>query len=523
MPVRSPYPDVEIPDVSLFDFLFSGFGERAGAPALIDGASGATITFGELEGMVGKIAAALAERGIGAGDVVALFAPNTPHYTAVFHGILRANAIVTSINSLYTPGELAHQLEDSGAKLLFTVSPFLDRALAAAAEVGLSADAIVVLDGAEGHVSLRDLLATTAEPPAQTVTGADTAVLPYSSGTTGRAKGVVLTHRNLVANLQQIAAPSHVTSDTKILAVLPFFHIYGMTVMMNQGLHQRATVVTMPRFDLQEFLRIISEYRVNRVYIAPPVAVALAKHPIVDQYDLSCIDVIISGAAPLDAELGHAVAKRLGCTVLQGYGMTELSPVSHSMPDDRPDLDLNSCGFAIPNVVSKLVDPETGEEVGPGERGELWVKGPNVMSGYLNNAEATAITLDDEGYLHTGDVATVTEDGVFTIVDRVKELIKYKGYQVPPAELESLLLTHDKIADAAVIGVRDAEGEEVPKAFVVPQEGADLTADDVMTFVAERIAPHKKVRVVEFIDQIPKSASGKILRKDLRAREAERA
>jgi len=268
----------------------------------------------------------------------------------------------------------------------------------------------------------------------------------------------------------------------------------------------------------------VQEHKVTRFFAVPPVILALAKHPIVDQYDLSCIDVIFSGAAPLDAELGHAVAKRLGCTVLQGYGMTELSPVSHSMPDDRPDLDLNSCGFAIPNITCKIVDPETGEEVGPGVPGELWVKGPNVMAGYLNNPEATAATLDDEGYLHTGDVATVTEDGVFTIVDRVKELIKYKGYQVPPAELEALLLTHEKIADAAVIGVRDAEGEEVPKAFVVRQEGAsDLTEEDVMTFVAERIAPHKKVRVVEFIDQIPKSASGKILRKDLRAREQARA
>jgi acyl-CoA synthetase (AMP-forming)/AMP-acid ligase II len=521
MPVRSPYPDVEIPDVSLVDFLFTDFGERAGAPALIDGASGATITFAELQGMVARIAAALAERGIGAGDVVALFAPNTPYYVAVFHGILRANAVVTSVNSLYTAGELAHQLADSGAKMLFTVSPFLDRATAAAAEVGIPTDAIVVLDGAEGHPSLRDLLATAAEPPVHSVSGAETAVLPYSSGTTGRAKGVILTHRNLVANLCQIAPLGTVTSDSRILAVLPFFHIYGMTVMMNQGLHKRATVVTMPRFDLQEFLRVISEYRVGRVYIAPPVAVALAKHPIVDQYDLSCIDVIFSGAAPLDAELGHAVAKRLGCTMLQGYGMTELSPVSHCIPDDRPDMDLNSCGVAIPNIECKLVDPESGREVGPGERGELWVKGPNVMSGYLDNPEATALTLDEDGYLHTGDVATVTEDGVFTIVDRVKELIKYKGYQVPPAELEALLLTHDKIADAAVIGVRDAEGEEVPKAFVVRQEsGADLSEGDVMTFVAERIAPHKKVRVVEFIDQIPKSASGKILRKDLRAREA---
>ena len=523
MPIRSPYPDVEIPDVSLHEFLFGDFGDRAGVPALIDGSSGASITFGELDAMVTTIAAALAERGIGPGDVVGVFAPNSPHYAAVFHGILRANAIVTSVNSLYTPGELAHQLADSGAKLLITISAFLDRATAGAAQAGLPADAVIVLDAAEGHTTLRDLLATTATPPARTVTGADTAVLPYSSGTTGRAKGVILTHRNLVANLVQIAEMGSVSEDTKILAVLPFFHIYGMTVMMNQGLHKRSTVVTMPRFDLQEFLRVISEHRVSRVYIAPPVAVALAKHPIVDQYDLSCVDVIFSGAAPLDAELGHAVAKRLGCTVLQGYGMTELSPVSHCMPDEGPALDLNSCGFAIPNVESKLVDPETGREVGPGERGELWVKGPNVMTGYLNNPEATAATLDDDGYLHTGDVATVTAEGVFTIVDRVKELIKYKGYQVPPAELEALLLTHDKIADAAVIGVRDAEGEEVPKAFVVQQDGTDLTEDEVIAYVAERIAPHKKVRVVEFIDQIPKSASGKILRKDLRAREAEKA
>ncbi len=288
------------------------------------------------------------------------------------------------------------------------------------------------------------------------------------------------------------------------------------------GLHSRATVVTMPRFDLPEFLRVISEHRVQRVYIAPPVAVALAKHPIVDQYDLSCIDVIFSGAAPLDAELGHAVAKRLGCTVLQGYGMTELSP---GEPLHARTTVLTSTSTAAasrsPTSSASSSTRRPARRSGPASAASCAVKGPNVMAGYLNNPEATAITLDDEGYLHTGDVATVTDEGVFTIVDRVKELIKYKGYQVPPAELEALLLTHDKIADAAVIGVRDADGEEVPKAFVVRQEnGADLTAEDVMTFVAERIAPHKKVRVVEFIEQIPKSASGKILRKDLRAREA---
>ncbi len=520
MVVRSPYPDVEIPEVSLFDFLFTDFGDRSDAAAFIDGSSGTAVTFGDLKDLVLRIAAGLAERGVGAGDVVGIFAPNSPHWVAVFHGILRANAAVTTVNSLYSAGEVAHQLIDSGAGLLFTISPFLDRATAAMREAGRSEDSIIVLDGAEGFTSLRDLVAGAGEPPANQALPADTAVLPYSSGTTGRAKGVILTHRNLVANLCQCQPVFQIESSSRILAVLPFFHIYGMTVMMNNGLHRRATVVTMPKFDLTEFLRVISEHQVSTVYIAPPIAVALAKHPAVDRFDISCVETVLSGAAPLDAELGHAVAKRLGCEVRQGYGMTELSPVSHAIPRDKPDMDLNSVGVALPNTVCKLVDPETGEEVGPGGRGELWVAGPNVMSGYLNNPEATAITLDDEGFLHTGDVAEVTEEGVFSIVDRVKELIKYKGYQVPPAELEALLLTHDGIADVAVIGVRDADGEEVPKAFVVRQSGVELSAEDVMAFVAMRIAPHKKVRVVEFIEQIPKSASGKILRKDLRAREA---
>ena len=522
MSMRSQYPDVEIPDVSLTEFLFAdGFGDRADAPAFLDGTTGKSLSYTQFHDYVEKIAAALAERGVSDGDVVALFAPNLPEWAALFHGILRANGIVTSANSMYTAHELAHQLSDSGATMLITVSPFLDRALPGAKEAGIEADRVLTIDATDGHESLADLLATTAEPPAANRTATDTAVLPYSSGTTGLAKGVILTHRNLVANLCQLTSMFHsVNSETKIMAFLPFFHIYGMTVMMNQGLHSRATVITMPKFDLEQFLTIVAEHRVSRLYIAPPVAVALAKHPMVDQYDLSSIETIFSGAAPLDGELGRAVAKRLDCAVLQGYGMTELSPVSHAMPDDRGDLDLNSSGFAIPNIECKLVDPETGQEVGVGERGELWVKGPNVMAGYLNNSEATDATKDAEGYLHTGDIAVVDSEGVYSIVDRVKELIKYKGYQVPPAELEALLLTHDKVADTAVIGVKDDDGEEIPKAFVVKQaSGSDLTEDDVMAFVAEKVAPHKKVRRVEFIDEIPKSASGKILRKDLRARE----
>ncbi len=320
------------------------------------------------------------------------------------------------------------------------------------------------------------------------------------------------------------------TSDDRLLAVLPYFHIYGMTVLLNAALHARARLVIMPSFDLAGFLDNISTHRCTFVYIAPPVAVALAKHPLVDSYDLSSLRAVLSGAASLDADLGRAVADRLGCTVSQGYGMSELSPVSHITPHDGglatigTVAPLNSCGWTVPNGVSKLIDPDSGTEInipaeGLSDTGELWFKGPNVMAGYLNNEQATRETIDADGFLHTGDLAQVDSDGCVYVVDRLKELIKYKGYQVPPAELEAVLLGHPGIADAAVIGVQDNEsGEEVPKAFVVKQPSSDLSADEVMTFVAGQVAPYKKVRQVAFIDAIPKSSAGKILRRELRGR-----
>ncbi|GHH37030.1 AMP-binding protein [Lentzea cavernae] len=519
MVFRSPFPDVEIPDVSLHQLLFGDIADRADRVALIDGMSGAEMTYGQLAGAIDRMAAALAARGIGKGDVVGILSPNTPYYAVVFHGILRAGATATTINALYTADEVAHQLHDAGAKMLFTVSVLLPNAGPGAAKAGVTD--VVVLDGAEGYPSLPELLANSHPVPEVSIDPAnDIAVLPYSSGTTALPKGVMLTHRNLVANLVQCGPIlSDVGAHTRILAVLPFFHIYGMQVLMNNGLYIGGVVVTLPRFELPEFLRVIAEHKTDRVYIAPPVAVALAKHPIVDNYDLSPLKTLFSGAAPLDEDLAAAVRKRIGCRVVQGYGMTEMSPVSHAIPDGRDDISVGTVGVIIPNLECRLVDPATGEDVGAGDRGELWCRGPNVMKGYLNNAEATAATLDDEGWLHTGDVAVIDADGIVSIVDRVKELIKYKGYQVPPAELEAVLLTHDEIADAAVIGVRDADGEEVPKAFVVRQAGSSIDGDAVMAFVAANVAPHKKVRVVEFIEAIPKSAAGKILRKDLRARE----
>ena len=524
MAFTSPFPPVVIPESTVFDYLFGSLSaEDRDRVALVDGTSGAETTYGQLVGQIELVAGALAARGIRVGDVVALHSPNAPAFAALFHGILRAGATATTINALYTAEDIASQLTDSHAKLLFTVSPLLSQAIEGAAAAGIPADHIVVLDGAEGHASLRDLLGEGHPAPVIDIDPAETvAVLPYSSGTTARPKGVVLTHRNLVANVAQ-SQPLIVTNETdRILAVLPFFHIYGMTVLLNLALSSRSALVTMPRFDLAEFLRIIQEHRITWVFIAPPIAVALAKHPLVDDFDLSSLNVVFSGAAPLDGALGAAVAKRLDCIVRQGYGMSEMSPVSHAIPFDRDDIPLSSVGVTLPNIECKLLDPQTGEEIevpthGVSEAGELLCRGPNIMRGYLGNEEATAQTLDADGFLHTGDIATVSAEGYVTIVDRLKELIKYKGYQVAPAELEALLLTHPDIADAAVVGAHDAEGEEVPKAFVVVQPGAALSADQVIDFVAEHVAPYKKVRQVEFIEVIPKSTAGKILRKDLRA------
>ncbi|UNK71647.1 AMP-binding protein [Microbacterium sp. H1-D42] len=522
--MRSTLPDVEIPDVSIYEYLFGGLDETdLDRIAIIDGTSGAETTYRQLVGQINLFAGALAARGIGVGDRVGVLCPNVPAFATVFHGILRAGATATTINSLYTPDEIANQLEDADAEWLITVSPLLPGAKAAAAKRGIADDHLIVLDGAEGHPNLRELLGEGHPAPDVNFDPAThLAVLPYSSGTTGRPKGVMLTHRNLVANVAQVIPMTTIDSDDRILAVLPFFHIYGMTVLLNFAMRRRAGLVTMPKFDLLEFLRIIQEHRTTWVFVAPPIAVALAKHPIVDQYDLSAVKVIFSGAAPLDGALATAVEHRLHVEVVQGYGMTETSPAVNIIPAGRTDIDKSSIGPLVPNTEARIVDPETGHDVdvpaeGASEPGELWVRGPQIMTGYLGRPEATAEMLDADGWLRTGDIATVTADGIYRIVDRLKELIKYKGYQVAPAVLEALLLEHPGIADAAVIGVNDEDGQEVPKAYVVRQQGAELSEQDVMDFVTARVAPHEKVRLVEFIDVVPKSSSGKILRKDLRA------
>ncbi|HEX5859950.1 MAG TPA: AMP-binding protein [Microbacterium sp.] len=528
----SPLPDVEIPELSIYDYLFGSLADDdLGRAALIDPASGVETTYGALRAQVNAFAGALAARGVAPGSVLGLLCPNVPAFATVFHGILRAGATVTTINSLYTAGEIEKQLRDAGATWLITVTPLLEGAAAAAEACGIPDDRVIVLDGAgsgsaEGHPNLRELLMEQSPAPEVSFDPAThVAVLPYSSGTTGIPKGVMLSHRNLVANVQQCRSNIELTANDRVLAVLPFFHIYGMTVLLNLALRQRASLVTMPRFDLVEFLTNIQKFECTYLYIAPPIAVALAKHPVVDDFDISSVHTVFSGAAPLDGDTAEAAGRRIHARMMQGYGMSELSPVSHAMPYERTDIPVSSVGTLLPNQQCKLVDTETGEEIteigedGRTRPGELWIKGPNVMLGYLNKPEATAETLDADGFLHTGDIGVFHEGDYFSIVDRVKELIKYKGYQIAPAELEALLLSHPAVLDAAVIGVLDEDRQEIPKAFIVPAPGSGLNEDAVMAFVAENVAPHKKIRRVEFIEAIPKSTAGKILRKDLRARE----
>lgn len=298
-----------------------------------------------------------------------------------------------------------------------------------------------------------------------------------------------------------------------------------MTCIMQFGLIYGSTVVCMSRFDMEVFLKLVQEYKITFCHLVPPICLGLAKHPIVDKYDLSSIRAIVSGAAPLGSELQSLISKRFPTwDVRQGYGMTELSPVTHvTEPKSKK---YGSIGKLAPNCEAKLIDVDTGESVGINRDGELLIRGPNVMKEYLNNPEETSKTIEPDGFLHTGDIARVDEDGDFWIVDRLKELIKYNGYQCPPAELENVLLSHDSIADACVIGSPDPEAfesNELPKAFVVLKPNANLTEDEILSFVADRVAPYKKLRGgVEFIDQIPKSPSGKILRRILKAREVER-
>ncbi len=514
---RSPYPDVPVPEVSLTDFVLHHALDLPDKPALIDSVSGRTLTFAQLAGAVRRCAAGLAQRGFQKGEVFAILSPNLPEFAVAFHGILSAGGIITTLNPVYTVNEIAHQLKDAGAKYLLTTPQMMDKVTAAISQTPVRE--IFVFGEAEGATPFATLLENDGTMPEVKINPReDLAIIPYSSGTTGLPKGVMLTHSNLIAGVIALDTPSPLlTADDISIAVLPLFHIAGLVCVMEGALHKGRTLVMLPRFELELFLQTMQQYKVTTAGLVPPIIVALTKHPLVEQYDLSSLKLISSGAAPLGKEVERACAERLQRPVFQAYGMTEAAGLTHGSADVVGQNKPGSIGPCGPNIQCIIVDPVSGTALGPNEHGELWIRGPQVMKGYLNNPAATAESLDAEGWYHSGDIGYADDDGYFYIVDRVKELIKYKALQVAPAELEAILLSHPAIADAAVIPSPDEEAGEVPKAFVVLKGTA--TPEEIMSFVAARVAPHKKVRRLEIIEQIPKSASGKILRRLLIERE----
>ncbi len=509
---QSPYPDMTTPDMPLTRFVLRHAARLANKPALIDGVTGQILTYSQLAEGIARAAAGLAARGFRKGDVFAIAAPNCPEFAIALYAVLSLGGVVTPANPNLTADELACQLNDAGATYLLTIPGCLESAKAAVAASAVRE--LFVIGEAPGATPFAALLDHGVDAPAVEIEPShDLALLPYSSGTTGLPKGVMLTHANLVANAAQVAVVEPVTEADTLIGILPFFHVYGMTVLLNLTLSVGATVVTLPRFALEQFLQTMQTYGVTYAYLAPPIVLALAKQPVVEQYDLSRLEYITCGAAPLSSDLAAACAERLGCHVKQGYGLTEASPVTHLTPPAPDRIKPAAIGLLVPSTEGKIVDPATGAGLGIREQGEIWIRGPQVMRGYLNRPEASAAMIDADGWLRTGDIGYVDEDGYFYVVDRLKELIKVKGFQVAPAELEGVLLAHPAVADAAVIPSPDEEAGEVPKAFVVLKAAA--TPEELMAFVAARVAPYKKVRLMEFVDQIPKSASGKILRRIL--------
>jgi acyl-CoA synthetase (AMP-forming)/AMP-acid ligase II len=495
--------------------------------AIIDGER--QVTFRELDEQSNRFGNALGSIGIGKGDVVGVLSPNCIEFEVAFYGIAKAGAIVSTINSGYREREVANQLDSSAATTLVVHRSLLELGQNAAAGAPDLKRLIVIDEDSRDPDSFWGLVERGSPTPPNIAINPkeDVVALPYSSGTTGLSKGVMLTHYNLTSTGRHMfdrpgegAAPR---ADDAFLVHLPLFHIFGINVMMSIPVTLGATQVMMGRFDMDLFLRLLAEHRISTLFTVPPIALGLTQHPDIGKYDLSALRFAFVGGAPLSGELQGHLSDALGTTVLQGYGLTE-GPLINIDYIEADRMRPGSVGPRVADTELKVVDVEdAAREMPPGEAGELVVRGSQVMKGYFNNLQATAETITEDGWMQTGDIVSIDDDGYMWVMDRKKELIKYKGFQVPPAELEGLLQEHPDLSDAAVIGKQDVAAGEIPKAFVVVKKGATVSAEDVMGFIAGQVATFKQVREVEFVDEIPKTPSGKILRRVLADRERSRS
>nr|WAU48308.1 4-coumarate: coenzyme A ligase [Gloriosa superba] len=523
---RSKLPDIDIPDhLPLHSYCFQRISDFSSRPCLIDGATGAVLTYAEVELSARRAAAGLHRLGVRQGDVIMLLLPNSVEFVLAFLGASMIGAVSTTANPFYTAAEVQKQAVAAGAKFVVTESCHVKKVW----DIGAT---VVCIDEPtpEGCLPFSEVVAegTASLPtlPEVEIRPDDVVALPYSSGTTGMPKGVMLTHRGLVTSVAQqvdgVNPNLHFSEEDVLLCTLPLFHIYSLNSVLLCGLRAGAGILLMRKFDVVRMMELVQQFRVTIAPFVPPIVVELAKSPVVDEYDLSSIRVVMSGAAPMGKELEDKLRAKIPNAKLgQGYGMTEAGPVLSmclAFAKDPFEVKSGSCGTVVRNAELKIVDPDTGVSLSRKQKGEICIRGAQIMKGYLNDPVATANTIDKDGWLHTGDVGYVDDDDEIFIVDRLKELIKYKGFQVAPAELEAMLITHPDIKDAAVVPMKNDDTGEIPVAFVVRSNGSETTEDEIKRFISKQVVFYKRIHRVFFVEIIPKSPSGKILRKDLRAK-----